>query len=165
MTLTQLNSLQRERKRLAEAFKSLLQSRNMIIDNFQTEYERHVKLTAKKENPREALLLSLSKSRNMKRLQKEFLDMKKRIIENQRESKLLKKTWQAARQSYIKDIRTEALYNRGESVFGTNENFEDWMNKTSVSLGNNKPIDLIETEGGIQVVIDELGRIEHGIFA
>lgn len=165
MTLRQLNSFQRERERLAEAFRSLLQSRNIIIDNFQAEYERHVKLTSKRENPREELLLSLSKSRNMKRLQSEFLDIKNRIIQNQRESKLLKKTWQLARQSYVKEIRTEALYHKGQSVFGNSENFEQWINKYSIPLGNIKPIDLIETETGIQTVFDELGRIEHGIYA
>ena len=83
MTIEQVHQIGRERKILAGDFRSLIFSRNTIIDSFQAEYNRHIKLTAKKLNSREALLDSLSRSRNMKKIQKEFLDNKERIKSKQ----------------------------------------------------------------------------------
>ena len=104
MTLQKLNAISTNRKRIAESFRSLISTRNTIIDSFDKEYQRHVKLTSKKENPKEALKLSLSKSRNIKKIQKEFLDNKNRIKENQLEAKMLKKTFQEARRVYEENL-------------------------------------------------------------
>ena len=100
MTLKQLNAIAAERQRLAKAFQNLLASRNILIDSFQAEYNRHVKLTDKKENPKAALLDNLSRSRNMKKIQKEFLDIKSRIKLNQLEAKKSKKSYQLAQRVY-----------------------------------------------------------------
>jgi len=104
MTLKQLNQMTSERSRLGQAFRSLLATRNTIIDSFQNEFQRHFKLTSKKPNSHKALLDSLSRSRNMKKLQKEFLEIKTRIKENQTQSKLLKMTFQRARGVYEAEI-------------------------------------------------------------
>lgn len=100
MTLKQLNAIRNNRKRLAETYSSLIATRNTIIDSFDKEYKRHVKLNTKKEDPRRSLLESISKSRNMKKIQKEFLENKQRIKENQSEAKALKKIFQQARSEY-----------------------------------------------------------------
>jgi len=100
MTLKQLNTIAAERQRLAKAFQNLLASRNILILQFQAEYERHVKLTAKKENPKTSLIDNLSRSRNMKKIQTEFLDIKRRIKENQAEAKKSKKSYQIAQRAY-----------------------------------------------------------------
>lgn len=100
MTLKQLNAIRINRKRLAETYISLIATRNTIIDCFDKEYKRHVKLNTKKEDPKRSLIQSLSKSRNMKKIQKEFLENKLRIKENQTESKSLKKIFQKARLEY-----------------------------------------------------------------
>jgi hypothetical protein len=100
MTLKQLNTLAAERQRLAKAFQNLIASRNILKLQFQAEYERHVKLTAKKEDPRTSLLGNLSRSRNMKKIQTEFLDIKTRLKQNQTESKQLKKGHQLAQRTY-----------------------------------------------------------------
>lgn len=57
------------------------------------------------------------------------------------------------------------LYKKGIDVFGVKENFYTWMDTVSVALGGVKPKDLLDTNFGITMVYDELGRIEHGIFA
>jgi putative toxin-antitoxin system antitoxin component (TIGR02293 family) len=57
------------------------------------------------------------------------------------------------------------LYSRGEEVFGSLELFKDWMSNTVLALGNKKPKEFLDTSLGIDVLMDELGRIEHGIFA
>jgi hypothetical protein len=104
MTLKQLNALRSSRKRLADTYSSLIATRNTIIDSFDKEYSRHVKLTSKKENPKQALKESLIKSRNMKKIQKDFLENKLRIKVNQAELKAIKKTFQEARRLYEENI-------------------------------------------------------------
>lgn len=104
MTLEQVHQIGKERKILASDFRSLIFSRNTIIDSFQLEYNRHVKLTLKKPNQREALLDSLSRSRNMKKLQKEFLENKERIKDKQMACKVAKTSHRSAFLSYESEI-------------------------------------------------------------
>jgi putative toxin-antitoxin system antitoxin component (TIGR02293 family) len=62
-------------------------------------------------------------------------------------------------------IELARLYSRGEEVFGVLESFKEWMNSTVVALGNKKPKEFLDTSLGIEMLMGELGRIEHGIFA
>jgi len=64
-----------------------------------------------------------------------------------------------------KIIIVELLYKKGIDVFGIEDNFYTWMDTKSIALGGVKPKDLLDTSFGITMVYDELGRIEHGIFA
>jgi putative toxin-antitoxin system antitoxin component (TIGR02293 family) len=62
-------------------------------------------------------------------------------------------------------IELAKVYSRGEEVFGSLEGFREWMNSTVLAVGNKKPKELLDTSLGIEMIMDELGRIEHGIFA
>ena len=62
-------------------------------------------------------------------------------------------------------IELARLYSRGEEVFGNLANFKEWMNSTVMALGNIKPKELLDTSLGIDILMNELGKIEHGIFA
>lgn len=62
-------------------------------------------------------------------------------------------------------VEISRLYSRGEEVFGSLENFKEWMSSTVMALGNIKPKTLLDTSLGIDILMNELGRIEHGIFA
>ncbi len=62
-------------------------------------------------------------------------------------------------------VEISRLYSRGEEVFGSLENFKEWMGSTVMALGNIKPKTLLDTSLGIDILMNELGRIEHGIFA
>jgi putative toxin-antitoxin system antitoxin component (TIGR02293 family) len=62
-------------------------------------------------------------------------------------------------------LQIELLYKKGVDVFGIADNFYTWMDTVSMPLGNVKPKQLLDTSFGIDAVYDELGRIEHGIFA
>ena len=96
------------RLRLTKAYQSHLLTRNTIIDSFEEEFNRHVKLifgsawcrfNAKyqaKNNISElptnhelrvALRVSLKRSRNMKRIQNDLVDTKNRIKQTQIELK------------------------------------------------------------------------------
>ena len=57
------------------------------------------------------------------------------------------------------------LFNRGTEVFGSRERYFSWMNKPSAALNHNRPNDLLDSMFGLQLLLDELGRIEHGIVA
>ena len=57
------------------------------------------------------------------------------------------------------------LYSRGEEVFGDIELFKNWMEDHVPALGNKKPKEFLDTSLGIDVLMDELGRIEQGIYA
>jgi len=62
-------------------------------------------------------------------------------------------------------VELARLYSRGEEVFGKLESFKEWMNSTVMALGNIKPKELLDTSLGIEILMNELGKIEHGIFA
>ncbi len=62
-------------------------------------------------------------------------------------------------------IELARLYSRGAEVFGSMDAFKQWMNSTVLALGNKKPKTYLDTSLGINILMNELGRIEHGIFA
>lgn len=57
------------------------------------------------------------------------------------------------------------LFNQGEKVFGQKEKFNTWLNAKSIALGNVKPKELLDSSFGINLLKDELIRIEHGVLA
>jgi len=59
-------------------------------------------------------------------------------------------------------IKIKALYKKGIDIFITKENFNSWLERKSFGLGNIKPITLLSTSTGIDLVYEELVRIEFG---
>lgn len=57
-----------------------------------------------------------------------------------------------------------ALYLHGNRVFGSADKFNNWMNSKCHAFGDRKPIDQILTIEGIQLVDNEISKVEHGIF-
>lgn len=57
------------------------------------------------------------------------------------------------------------LYSRGEAVFGDEGSFQQWMESSVPALGHRSPKSFLDTSIGIGMLMDELGRIEHGVFA
>jgi len=64
-----------------------------------------------------------------------------------------------------KAIDLARLYTRGEEVFDSIDKFKRWMRTPSVIFKGETPLSLLDTSVGFDMVFDELGRIEHGIFA
>jgi putative toxin-antitoxin system antitoxin component (TIGR02293 family) len=54
---------------------------------------------------------------------------------------------------------------RGAEVFGGREKLLSWMNSPSTALGNRAPASLLGSRFGTAMVLDELGRVEHGIIS
>lgn len=64
-----------------------------------------------------------------------------------------------------KAIELARLYERGTEVFGTTDNFNDWMKTPNYTLNGETPLQLLDTSIGFDLVIQTLGRIEYGVFS
>ena len=64
-----------------------------------------------------------------------------------------------------KIIQVIFLFKKGITVFGSKEKFDTWLNTNIVALGGIKPKEVLDSAFGIEWIMDELGRIEHGILA
>ena len=62
-------------------------------------------------------------------------------------------------------IQIAEVYSRGSEVFDSTEAFQTWISTRNRVLGNKKPIELLSSRYGAQMVLDELGRIEYGVFS
>lgn len=54
---------------------------------------------------------------------------------------------------------------KGLEVFQNQDDLKKWLNTPNRTLGNTEPIELLDTSFGSQLIIDELGRIEHGVYS
>ena len=64
-----------------------------------------------------------------------------------------------------KILQTMLLYKKGLEVFGTKELFDQWLESVSPALGQSRPKDLLDSSFGIDLIREELTRIEHGVLA
>ena len=62
-----------------------------------------------------------------------------------------------------KVLEIEQVYNTGLKAFG--EGFHHWMNTKNVAIGGIIPKTLLSNSFGIRRLIDEIGRMEHGVLA
>jgi len=63
-----------------------------------------------------------------------------------------------------KIIELAEVTNLGKDVFDSNDQFYIWLNSSSLALGNLKPIELLKDSYGKEMVLNELNRIDQGIF-
>lgn len=54
---------------------------------------------------------------------------------------------------------------RADDVFSSRKDLKKWLTTPLLSLGNRTPLSLLDTSFGAQLVIDELGRLEHGTYS
>jgi putative toxin-antitoxin system antitoxin component (TIGR02293 family) len=62
-------------------------------------------------------------------------------------------------------IQLVELFERGFEVFGEENKFKIWIRSEIRALGNVKPIEILDTPIGIEMVKDILGRIEYGVYS
>jgi putative toxin-antitoxin system antitoxin component (TIGR02293 family) len=63
-----------------------------------------------------------------------------------------------------KAVELARLYTRGEEVFGSMDKFKLWIKAPSIIFNGEAPVTFLDTSAGFDMVFNELGRIEHGIF-
>ncbi|HPT13638.1 MAG TPA: DUF2384 domain-containing protein [Bacteroidales bacterium] len=64
-----------------------------------------------------------------------------------------------------KILEIAMLFNRGVEVFGNLSRFNEWLGLENIVLGNIKPKSLLDSTFGINLLKEELIRIEHGILS
>jgi len=54
---------------------------------------------------------------------------------------------------------------KATEVFGSKEAAEQWMSRPAMGLGRQRPIDLLQTLQGAELVNDFLTRVEYGVYS
>lgn len=62
-------------------------------------------------------------------------------------------------------LRTAKALAKAEAVFEDRDAAAKWFKRDNRSLGGVAPVSLMDTEGGIELVMQTLGRIEYGVVA
>lgn len=62
-------------------------------------------------------------------------------------------------------LQIEKVLKEGEVTFGKVENFCNWLKRKPYMLEGNLSFDSLTSYDGIQKVLTQLGRIQHGLFA
>ncbi len=63
-----------------------------------------------------------------------------------------------------KIIELAEVTNFGNQVFDTTKDFYSWLNTSSIALGAMMPIELLKNSYGKEMVMEELNRIDQGVF-
>ena len=50
------------------------------------------------------------------------------------------------------------------AVFGSRQAAEEWLQRPAIALDQRRPIDLLATAAGVEIVDDHLGRLEYGVY-
>jgi putative toxin-antitoxin system antitoxin component (TIGR02293 family) len=113
----------------------------------------------KKGLPKKALL-HFAKSVNMSiRALTGILSITERTLQRKKDTDLLSECLS----EHL--LQLAEVYSRGEEVFSDIEIFKMWMDTSNRAFGNKRPNDLLSSRYGAQMVLHELGRIEHGIIS
>ena len=62
-------------------------------------------------------------------------------------------------------LRLARVLVRATEVLESQDAARQWIQDPSAALGERKPIDLLATDIGTEIVLNELGKIDHGFFA
>lgn len=64
-----------------------------------------------------------------------------------------------------KAISLSEVHEKGMEVFEDKDDFETWLQSKIPGMGNQRPVDMLDSMIGRQHVMDGLNRILHGIFS
>jgi len=62
-------------------------------------------------------------------------------------------------------LTIQKIYIEGAQVFMTEESFNNWLDTPQYAFDNEKPKEMLSTISGMFEVMNQLGRIKHGILA
>jgi putative toxin-antitoxin system antitoxin component (TIGR02293 family) len=62
-------------------------------------------------------------------------------------------------------LKLFSLFKKGEHIFGNSSEFKHWIEKPAYGLAFKVPKELMQTSAGIDLIMDELIRIEYGDIA
>jgi putative toxin-antitoxin system antitoxin component (TIGR02293 family) len=64
-----------------------------------------------------------------------------------------------------KILKAFALFEKGIALFGSADVFYNWLNVPAYGLGNQIPFDILDTFTGVNLIEEELIRLEYGALA
>jgi len=76
-----------------------------------------------------------------------------------------------ASEQYLNTIVSEQVLQiaevvaRGMEVFGDKSRLLAWMAQPNIVLADNTPLNLLGSRFGTEMVLDELGRLEYGVYS
>lgn len=109
--------------------------------------------------PKEALLHLMAHLNLSVRATATLLNITQRTIQRKQDHDLL----DASTSEQL--IQIAEVYARGIGVFGSSLHFQTWMNLENKALGGKKPLELLRSRYGAQMILEVIGRIEHGIYS
>lgn len=62
-------------------------------------------------------------------------------------------------------LQIARIYAKSVEVFEHKEHAVSWLKTPCPALGNLRPLDLLDTYSGVELVLNELNRIDYGVFA
>jgi len=62
-------------------------------------------------------------------------------------------------------LRLTRLTGTAIEVLGDRDRAVHWLTRSNRALGGETPVELVQTEEGLQSALDALYRIEHGVFS
>ena len=62
-------------------------------------------------------------------------------------------------------LKSFSLFDKGVALFGSAAVFHQWLKQPAYGLGNQLPFDVMDTITGINLIEEELIRLEHGDLA
>lgn len=89
-----------------------------------------------------------------------FLNLSERTLQRYKQEK---KSFEPIHSEKI--MQVVMLYKYGVEVFGSAEKLDLWLNAANLALDNKKPKEFLDNSFGINLVKDELTRIEYGVLA
>lgn len=88
-----------------------------------------------------------------------FIDVNIRTIQHKKDDDRLKSG------PTEHSIMLMELYEKGKDVFGNKDLFNEWLKTENVFFNKEEPFSYLDTYYGINLIMNELGRIEHGMFS
>ncbi|MBX5133278.1 DUF2384 domain-containing protein [Rhizobium lentis] len=84
------------------------------------------------------------------------------------------RTWQRRKDTPSKPLSQEQsgrtwkfaeILAKATDIFGSQAEAEQWLERPAVGLDQRRPIDLLGTPAGVELVEDHLDRLEYGVYA
>ncbi|MBY3206113.1 DUF2384 domain-containing protein [Rhizobium laguerreae] len=84
------------------------------------------------------------------------------------------RTWQRRKDTPSKPLSQEQsgrawkfaeILAKATGIFGSQAEAEQWLERPAVGLEQRRPIDLLGTPAGVELVEDHLDRMEYGVYA
>jgi putative toxin-antitoxin system antitoxin component (TIGR02293 family) len=137
--------------------KEFLGGDELVKEPLNNEYDL-IRLTRKGINKKQLLFLVKYLSLNLTEISK-ILPISIRTLQRYNKNRIL--NTDVTNQSLL----IAELFTKGVRVFGNLDKFNLWLRSPNSALSGYMPIDLLDTTFGLELIKDELGRIEYGVIS